>query len=252
MNIGIAPELDQFFEHMSSEIQRFRQDQEGVWILVNSAYLTANTVLNAVQTNSNLDIPCVHRTMMLATVLDYQMDSFFLIVRRRLDAGIALLRLASELARDIARVAQDDSQMSLWLRRTEKDSRNRYRKEFKFDLGDPIECHVHKLYDLASDFGVHGHMTTTGALRPVDSLPDRRHLVLAVPDTEVYKALEIWLGAFYPVQFMCIRSFSALADPRLKEAIRLFMDGWKVFDGAFAVFRDSLAEMKADVLSSLH
>ncbi|MBU0595050.1 MAG: hypothetical protein KKH74_15090 [Gammaproteobacteria bacterium] len=252
MSIIDVPELDGFFESMSSEIQQFRREQEGTWALVGAAYLTASIVFKSAQTSQHLQTSQSHRVMMWATALDYLMDSFFLILRRRLDAGLALLRLASELARDIARVAENEKNLKVWLNRSDKAALTAYRKEFKFNDADRIESYVHQLYDLASKIGVHGHMSTTMALRPAGASPDGSFLIMEVPVIEVYKALEIWLAGFYPIQSMCLKSFADLNDDRFREARLIFAEGWKVFDSAFAVFRRELAEMSADVLSSLH
>lgn len=247
-----TPSLDRHFDISNAEVERFRNERRYLWDLADYGYLAANGVLVAAQTAEGLRMPQVHRLLMWANVVEYQIDSFFLILRGRLDAGLALLRLASELARDIRCVAVDDTRLQLWLKRTDKNTRKVYRREFKFDDSDHIESYVHKLYDLTSDYGVHGHLTTTIALQPAQFTPDGRHVWLEVPDIEIDRCLEIWFAAFFPIQAMCIDTFNGLSDARFREARARFEGGWKVFDDAFQQFRKELAAKNADVVAALH
>ena len=93
-----APELDGLVDRKTRNIATFRDEQEGMWAVVNLAYLASRSLVTstaAFGAKSATDLAAAHRLMMWYTVIDYQMESFFLMVDRRLGAGLALLRMAS-------------------------------------------------------------------------------------------------------------------------------------------------------------
>ncbi len=208
MPLSESPELDSLLERKLANFREFQKGQEGVWGTISGAYLVSRGLVAAVAKDGALSTVGAHRLMMWQTVLEYQMESFFLLIDRRLDEGLALLRMAAELARDVARISDDATQLNAWLNRTNgKAQRNAYRDAFRFSDSDSTEAYVHKLYDLASTFGIHGHMLTSSNLKPNHQSPDGKVLALEVPDVEVYRTLAIWLAAFFPLQELCHRAF---------------------------------------------
>jgi hypothetical protein len=242
------PELDTLLSKKITNIREFKKDQEGVWTLVDSAYLVSRMMIRAALEDGLPDSVTVHRFMMWQTVLEYQMESFFLVISRRLDEGLAILRMAAELARDIVRIGNDQKRLDTWLNRA-MDKKS-YRAEFRFRDADGIEAHVHRLYNLASEFGVHGHSTTSTAMTAQRSSPDGRFVALGVPDLEVYKWLQIWLASFFPTQELCLRSMTR--GKALAEAEAHYREMQVAFEAAFKTFREALRNQNADISARLH
>jgi hypothetical protein len=190
--------------------------------------------------------------MMWWTVLDYQMESFFLCINRQLDLALASLRMAAELTRDVARIGNDEAKLHMWLNRSDRATKQKYRRKFRFDDSDELEKYIHRLYDLASDFGVHGHNLRSVALEPVKFLENGKYVVLEVPDMEVFKSLEIWLAAFFPLQAVCSRCFVSDRKSQLAEPYRHFQNVWNAFNPSFDEYRTNLRKENADVIGTGH
>ncbi len=107
MPLSESPELDSLLERKLANFREFQKGQEGVWGTISGAYLVSRGLVAAVAKDGALSTVGAHRLMMWQTVLEYQMESFFLLIDRRLDEGLALLRMAAELARDVARISDD-------------------------------------------------------------------------------------------------------------------------------------------------
>ncbi|MGH9839791.1 MAG: hypothetical protein ACREEM_13500 [Blastocatellia bacterium] len=243
-----APELDARLEKKLSNLQNFRRNQEAIWGTVGTAYFVSQMLIQSVTVLQDLTLQEAHRSMMWRTALDYQMESFFLLIDTRLDEGLAVLRMTSELTRDIARIGNDAARLHCWQNRLDPNNLRQYRQDFKFDDTNKFERFIHDLYRLSSSFGVHGHRSRTAALRPTGEIVEGKYVVLDVPDTEVFKGLEIWLAAFYPVHQICAQTFFPLRSEQLVECHSHFLSLWEAFDGVFAVYRDNLRKLDADVL----
>ena len=148
-------------------------------------------------------------------------------------------------------MSQDPSRLEAWLDRRSGQKHHGERVQFKFDDTDELERYCHRLYDLASTHGVHGHILDSGESRPGGS--ESAGLVsLAVPDTAVYQAVEIWLASMFPLNELCARSFAWFQDESLHPARQLFLDARASFDAAFLKYRERLREIHADVINSIH
>ena len=84
----------------------------------------------------------------------YQEDSLFLIMSQRLDAGFALLRMATELARDIARMNEDVVNYEMWHKKHKLNQEEFYKKTFRFNRKDPLEKLAYGFYNLFSNYSV--------------------------------------------------------------------------------------------------
>lgn len=237
-------ELDSLLDRKLANFHDFRKGQEGVWGTINGAYLVSWAMVAAVAKDGALAADGAHRLMMWQTVLDYQMESFFLLIDRRLDEGLALLRMAAELARDVARISADESLLDTWLKRANgREQKNAYRGASRFSDSDRIEVYVHKLYDLASTYGIHGHTLTSSMVEPTRLSPDGTVFALEVPDAGVYRTLEIWLAAFFPLQELCSGAFRAAGGATVVQAGAHYEQMRKAFDDVFAMYRESLRKM---------
>jgi hypothetical protein len=249
-------ELDALVAARDREIAGFRDQQEGVWSMVSLASLANRHLVVSAATCQHAKTAHPtdsHRLMMWYTLIDYQMDSFFLIVARRLGAGVALLRLASELARDVSRIGTSEDRLATWLeRQSSRQARRKYRQDFVFDDSDHCEAYIHQLYELASNQGVHGHILDSGHSVPTSTSPDGAFFKLGIPDVAIYKTLAIWLAAAFPLNELCARTFPCFHGGDLTNAYAAFKDGRAAFDDAFQAYRQSLREMHADIVGSIH
>jgi hypothetical protein len=192
-----SPELDALFNNKVSQIQEFRQKQEGVWVVVNGAYFISRSLVSALVADNLLTPIAGHRLMMWQTINSYLMESFFLLIDRRLDEGHALLRMAAEHARDLARIGDDQARLEIWQKHKDgHKEKRRYKETFKFDENDKLEKQIFKLYNLATNYGVHGHQTSNmySDFRQTNGT----FVSLIVSDQGVYESLLIWLISFFP------------------------------------------------------
>jgi len=247
-----TPKLDNFLNRKITDLRDFRQNQEQLWHVADGVYLVCEGLIRSAVVLPELTIQETHRAMMWWTVLDYQMESFFLCINRQLDLAVASLRMAAELTRDVARIGNDEAKMAIWLNRSDPAMQKKYRREFRFEDSDELEKYIHRLYDLASRFGVHGHTQRSAALEPVKFLENGKYVVLEVADMEVFKTLEIWLAAFYPLQAVCSRCFVSDRKSQLAEPYRHFQNTWDAFNPFFDDYRTILRKQNADVIGTLH
>jgi hypothetical protein len=133
-----------------------------------------------------------------------------------------------------------------------KLERKIYRETFRFSDSDRLEKHVHKLYDLATNYGVHGHQTTYLTSEPKGATPDNNALFMDVSDIAVYRILEIWLASFFPLQELCFQTFRTARGVFTLEAETHYYEVRKGFEEALKDFRKSLRQMRADAIASLH
>jgi len=172
-----TPELDRLLKRKLDDFNEFRQNQKELWQVVDGGYLVCDGFIRYTVQLPNLTKIETHRAMMWWTMLDYQMESFFLNINRQLDLALASLRMASELSRDIARIDNDEGKLNIWLNRdSNPEIKKQYRKNFRFDDSDSLEKYVHDLYDIASSLGIHGHFLRSGKMRPVESGIDKKYI----------------------------------------------------------------------------
>jgi hypothetical protein len=87
--------------------------------------------------------------------------------------------------------------------------------------------------------------------QPVRSSPGGKVLILDVPDIDVYEILEIWLASFFPIQELCLRTFEGVQGIATIEAVACFRQFRGRFDEMLEIYRESLRQMKADILAEL-
>ncbi len=150
--------LDNLLNRKIASLQDFRRNQERLWVTIGSGFLASEILIQSASVLPDLTEPETHRLVMWWTVRDYQAESLFLLLDTRLDEGIALLRMAAELVRDLARIADDADHLKIWLDRSNPQIKKRHRRIFRFNDDDELEKYIHKLYTLASDHGIHGHV----------------------------------------------------------------------------------------------
>jgi hypothetical protein len=145
--------------------------------------------------------------MLWRQIVDYQEDSLILILDKRFDAGIALLRMTTELARDIARMNEDVTNIKMWQNKLKINRETYYKHTFRFNKKDHLEKLVYKQYNAFSELGTHGHTGTISHQTPIGTTPDGKFMKLEIPDEAVIRNVALWMMAFFPVNKLCARVF---------------------------------------------
>lgn len=199
-------ELLESWKKRDSMVSDFFAECADVPELLNSSILVVRMHLqSAVRADHDLD-----RVMLLnlwRTMYDYQEDALYFILCRRFDAAFAMLRLAAELARDVARMGEDRANLEMWIRKDSERDKKHYKTTFRFNQQDPIEKFLHSQYKLFSQWGVHGHMTGDLAREPVGTTADGEFLRVGITNDSVLKNLGIWGLSFFAANQMCARHF---------------------------------------------
>src|SRR5262245_54829554 len=126
------PSFLDLLERRHAAVMGFLASYTDLTTVIDTALLTANAL--AYCTTLDLGAKSIAKThcgLMWQTAADYQRQSLVHILARELDAGFALLRMATELASDAYVVGKDERRLDLWLNREEQAEE--YRKRFKFD-----------------------------------------------------------------------------------------------------------------------
>ena len=187
----------------------------------------------------------VHRLVMWQTVLDYQIQSIILILQHKLDSGLALLRMAAELSRDVYVIGSDQARMDLWMEKEKQ--RREYQEIFKFDKSFPPAKIVHDIYKLCSKFGVHGHVSNNvfSELKGRAG-KDGQLALLDVSQIGIVESVGTWLMGFAPMHHLCSNEFFT-SQPA--ELFKEFSD-WHEFELSFMelvqLFHASLNELKQE------
>jgi hypothetical protein len=238
-----TPDLDRFVESRTDNLRHFRSDWQNVWLMADAVYIASKNLIGSFLRVSSAT--AIHRLMMWQTVLGYLMQSFALAVDKQLDESMALLRMAAELARDMARLGERPELIDLWLsRRSEKVDRKKVRDSFRFDENDATEKQLRSLYDLASSYGIHGHLTTAMSLEPTGKSEDGEVLALQVGEPDVHGQLTIWFTAFMTVQFVCIKSFHNEKTHDSSHAVQLFLRLSNQVDTFLKEYQSIVREMR--------
>jgi hypothetical protein len=244
--VSTTPDLNALFDRKVESMTRFRSEQWTVWVLVDAAYGACDMLLKTVVDLPNLKTTEYHRAMMWWTMLEYQMEGFFLALDKRLDESYAMLRMASELARDIARIGDDEELHKLWLQRGRPEMKKRWSRISKFNDSDASEAMAHKVYDLSSVMGIHGHTTKTMAIRPRSARGGDKPVALDIPDVEIFKQIEIWLMAFFSLHDICVRTYSGRIDSGFAKAREVFAKTWSLCIPVIAKYREGVKQAVED------
>jgi hypothetical protein len=147
------------------------------------------------------------RYMLWRTLYDYTEQALLLIIKSRLDEGYALLRMASELARDIARLSESPHNYEMWKSKPKNHLKDDYKKAFKFKRDNITEKSVYDLYNFTSIYGVHGHQTRDAHMSHLGVVVHDRFVKFNVSESAVLQALIPWLAAFFSLHLMAAKSF---------------------------------------------
>jgi len=190
--------------------------------VIDTALLTTNTL--AYDTTLDLGAKSIAKThcgLMWQTAADYQRQSRIYILARELDTGFALLRIATELARDAYVIGKDERRLDLWLNREEQAEE--YKKRFKFDQTIPEGKAAFDIYKLCSRFGVHGHTTSLlHAKSTGETTTDGNGVIMNTDERAIFSGLQIWLRTIFPIHALFCQAFRLHKAP-VGEPYRMFV-----------------------------
>ena len=183
---------------------------------------------------------------MWQTVLDYQTQSVILILQHNLNTGLALLRMAAELSRDVHVIGSDEARLSLWMEKNEK--RREYQKTFKFNRSLPQAQIVFDIYKLCSAFGVHGHVSNSMHSELVGRAgKDGQFALLDVSEIGVLESVGTWLMGFAPMHHLCSREFFANRLSNLVEEFSFLREFEMSSMELVQSYHASLKELKQEI-----
>jgi len=224
-------------------IREFSQNHPDVWGVIGSNINFAQMLQSVIGQQPNLSMIEVHRHVMWQTVFDYQVQSIILILQHKLDAGLALLRMAAELSRDVYSIGNNQTKLDLWM---EKNDKNReYRDSFKFDQTLPQAKMVFDIYKLCSAFGVHGHVSNNMNSRLIGRAGrDDELALLDVSDIGILDSVGTWLMGFAPMHHLCAKEFLLSRLPNMPEVFTLMQEFETSSTELAKSFDDSLKNLK--------
>jgi len=227
-----------------TEVSSFFKECEDAPKLLNlSVKVVREHILAAQKPDHSLD-----RAMLInlwRTVYEYHEDGLYLILCRRFDAAFALMRLAAELIRDIARMAEDPAHFEMWMNKAEKKNSKEYRKVFKFRLEDKTEAFIYSQYKMFSEIGVHGHLTGEITRELSGKSSDGEFVELNIPRDAVSENIGIWGLSFLTGHQLCARIFKKeIEDFKLPVSL----DNFSIEAGQ--AFRSLISSSQSDGQSS--
>lgn len=197
-------------------IREFARYHPDVWSVISANIDFTQMIQLAIGHQPNLSMIEVHRHMMWQTMFDYQVQSIILILQHKLDAGLALLRMAAELSRDVYFIGDNQTWLNLWMEKTEKNKE--YRDSFKFDQTVPQAKMVFEIYKLCSAFGIHGHVSSNMNSKLVGRAGhDAEFALLDASDIGILDSIGTWLMGFAPMHHLCAKEFFLSRLPSLVE-----------------------------------
>lgn len=191
----------EYLEDRQERIRRFLARHEDLNVVIDAGIELAHGLASVSTVSAPPSETKLWCGILWQRISNYQLQSIELILGGDLDAGMALLRMAAELARDVAVLGRDEAQFATWKNR--EVNSEAYRKRFKFDHSPPGRA-AYDLYKFASRFGVHGHQTTIAQARPNSrDIGNDRVVHFEVDEDAPLQVIDIWLRSFFPLHALC-------------------------------------------------
>jgi len=129
-------------------------------------------------------IPDIHWLVAshVQTIHEYHRQALTMAMSNRPEIGMAVMRLACELTRDLCRIAEEPTRADLWLQYRSPDGHSRhgkdYKRVFRFSTDDGTEKAIYDLYNMFSNFGVHGHLPMTQNLAMAKEIDGQNYMMV--------------------------------------------------------------------------
>lgn len=146
----------------TSSVNAFRKDNKHKIELANSVLQIEWEIVSAITQIHDIHwLVAAH----VQTIHEYHQQALTMAMSKRPEIGMAVMRLACELTRDLCRIAEEPTRADLWLQYRTADGHSRhgkdYKRVFRFATDDGTEKALYDLYNIFSNFGVHGHLPMT-------------------------------------------------------------------------------------------
>ncbi|MBG0760653.1 hypothetical protein BOO22_14660 [Vibrio cidicii] len=145
--------------------------------------------------------------MLIPRFQSYFEQSVLLAVEGRIDESYALLRMSTEVMRDIHKLLRDEGSESDRIYSNRTSDEGKYRKRFKFRTSHGPSKLALELYSISSKFGIHGHnMTMASSMRETTKMetPFGDFVVLKMTNLGKMPAIHLWLKAVFPLYAMLL------------------------------------------------
>ena len=162
----------------ASSVNAFRKDNKHKVELANSVLQIEWEIVSAIT-----QIPDIHWLVVshVQTIHEYHQQALTMAMSKRPEIGMAVMRLACELTRDLCRIAEEPTRADLWLQYRTADGHSRhgkdYRQVFRFSTEDGTEKALFDLYNMFSNFGVHGHLPMTQHLAMAKEINGQNYMM---------------------------------------------------------------------------
>ena len=216
--------LRKTIEYDHQQITNFFNAQPAIYELLDAMVISARGLLTSTLENLSEDECSTLRYMLWRTMYDYLETSLLLLLRTRIDEGYALLRMAAELARDIARIGENRGNFEMWKNKDKLHRTEEYKTTFRFDVNDSAEKHIFNLYNLASIYGVHGHQTRDMHLSHIGEVVHGSFIRVKVSERAMLEALNLWLFAFFPLHEIAGKTFAAIHAKHESSPLAQFLE----------------------------
>lgn len=220
---------------------KFFNSQPGIYDLLDAMIISARGLILKTLENFPEGECSFTRYMLWATMYEYIEQSLLLILKTRLDEGYALLRMASELSRDVARIGESQSNFDMWKERARLHMKDEYKNAFRFKKDDKIEKFVYDLYNMTSIYGVHSHQTRDCHLSQIGEVVHGRFMRVKVPERAVLDRLNLWLFSYFPLHLMPALTFKKIYSAINPNPLVFFQETWDKFS---PIFMDIKKNMK--------
>lgn len=201
--------LRETIDHDHQKIADFFKSQPEIYQLLDAMIISVRGPIMVAMENLPDDACSTFRYMLWRTMYDYVETSLLLLLKTRIDEGYALLRMAAELARDIARIEESQNNFEMWKNKATLHNGEEYKKIFRFNKNDAHEKHIFSLYNIASVYGVHSHQTRDAHLSHL-GVVQGKYIKVNVSERKMLDALTLWLFSYFPLHIVAARTFAEL------------------------------------------
>jgi hypothetical protein len=239
--------LGSFYETLENNYKKllaFSSNYPDLRDLLDAFIVSSRAMISDSLEHAKRSLPLATAHLCWRNVYSYQEDSLVLLILGKPDEGYGLLRMAAELSRDTARICENVSYYEMWQDRQKTRFEKRYKDVFRFREDDHIEKLVFSLYNMFSDFGIHGHQTVDIFRSKHDFSPDGDYMIMRATDFDILDSLVIWLASFFPLQTLASRGFQGFLSEKKSVALKSFLEMTVASGDVIKELRDKVEEMK--------
>jgi len=215
------PMFPAYLDKRHSEVMKFLSNYSDLTIVIDTALMITHALVCEAVLHNAKSMAKTYCGLMWQTAADYHKQSLAHILARELDAGFALLRMATELSRDAYVIANNEQHLDLWMNRETRAGE--YRNLFKFDQSIPGGKAAFDLYKLSSRFGIHGHNTSLMHSKSTgETVANGKLLLINSDEKAVFSGMQIWIRAIFSIHELFCNAFK-LNEAPIREPYVMFI-----------------------------